>query len=52
MISSGYFKVTKGMLRCMTKTEAYEFISEMYNYGGRISHSQFQLWLDWIKNNL
>jgi len=46
MISSGYFKVSREVLDKMTDEEKKKFLQEMRDYGGRISHHQWQCWVE------
>lgn len=45
MISAGYFRVTKETLMKMSKQAGEQFLSEMVNYGGRISHYEMENWM-------
>ena len=48
MISSGYFAVSKETLFRLTKKQALQFITEMFEHGGRISHYEYMAWVQWI----
>ena len=44
MISSGYFKVPEDIIN-WDKEKAKQFLWEMLNYGGRISHHEYKYWM-------
>jgi len=50
MISSGYFKVPPSIVN-WPKEKAKQFLQEMLNYGSRISHYEYQCWLEKIEVN-
>ena len=52
MISAGYFEVNEEILKQFNKEEAKEFLWEMLNYGGRISHYGYEYWMKWVEENL
>jgi len=52
MISAGYFSVSEITLRRLGHEKARIFISEMFNYGGRIGAYEFVKWQEWIEENL
>ena len=41
MISSGYFAVSKDKLFRLSKKDALQFVREMFEHGGRISHYEY-----------
>jgi len=51
MISSGYFSVDERILAELSISDAKTFISEMFNYGGRIGVYEFLRWMEWIEDN-
>ena len=52
MRSAGYFEVNEEILKQFNKEEAKEFLWEMLNYGGRISHYGYEYWMKWVEENL
>lgn len=52
MISSGWHTVDGEHLRTLPKMQAFKFITEMFNYGGRLSYDGLKHWQQWIRDNI
>ncbi len=46
MISAGYFSVSQSKLVKLGKTLGLQFLSEMADYGGRISYDEMHYWMN------
>ena len=56
MISSGYWKVDKEILEKVLNEygleKAKRLLYEMLCWGGRISHYEYEYWLNWLKKRI